>query len=398
MCRCNVARAQVAIVQQQWIESSSEFSERLPVVPVPLARHGETRVACVGPAPLGAAGRVAAAASPAARAAAHWPRLEEMLLHAAQGAPPMIFKPTVDLYTERTDANPIVPQGEPVQITLTLTNPLKIPLLLKDLELLWQFIPDTEETEGPKDILNNEPFLASGRTLESNVIFRQKIASCLLEGDCNKRLTFSLTPLQVGRLLIKGLAFKLINTGEEGKENGNSVIISGKLDLLSDGNESDKRLQIIVIPQAPCLQMTFSETSPEAISGEIRIIDVEFRNVGPVEMKNLYLAVSHPDCVRLDIDEHSDDFKLLYDEKYRKPPSYSDERAARAGGAHGRGGAALRASGARAGGGGLRACAPAAAAAAGACAAPARLLRDWPAPAPAPPAAPRDAFPHYGGS
>ncbi|KPJ16736.1 hypothetical protein RR48_10335 [Papilio machaon] len=320
------------LAHQQWIESSEEFGGKLPVVPVPLVVRGETRVSCAGPAPLAAAGRVAAAAPPATPHAARvWHRLEEMLIHAAQGAPPMIFKPTVDLYTEDTDANPIVPQGEPIQVTITLTNPLKIPLLLKDLELLWQFIPNAENTNVPKDILDNEPFVASGRTLDSNVISRQKIQVSLLEGECNKRLTFSLTPLQVGRLHIKGLAYKLTNTGEDGKENNNSIVITGKLELSSAGNDADKRLQIIVIPQAPCLQMTFSEISPDVISGELRTIDVEFRNVGPVEMKNLYVAVSHPDCLSLVTEEPSDDFSILYEEKYQEPPVYQDERAARAG-------------------------------------------------------------------
>ncbi|XP_068626862.1 trafficking protein particle complex subunit 8 [Battus philenor] len=318
------------LAHQQWIENSEEFTKQLPLVPVPLVVRRETRIACVGPAPLAVAGRVAASASPATpRAAAIWRRLEEMLLQAAQGAPPMIFKPTVDLYTEETDANPIVPQGEPIEITITLTNPLKIPLVLRDLELLWQFNPEGENIDGAKEILNNEPFIASGRTLDNNAIYTPKVQTFLLEGECNKRLKFSLTPLKVGLLHIKGLTYKLVNTAEDGKEN-NSLVIAGKLDLLSDGYEADKRLQIRVIPQAPCLQMTFSETSPEVLSGEMRTIDVEFRNVGPVEMKNLYLAVSHPDCISIGTDEQVDDFKLLYEEKYKQQPSYSDERTARA--------------------------------------------------------------------
>lgn len=54
----------------------------------------------------------------------------------------------------------------------------------------------------------------------------------------------------------------------------------------------------------------------------MRSIDVEFTNVGPVEMKNLHVAVSHPDCISLvSPNENAEDFKLLYDEKYRVPPS-----------------------------------------------------------------------------
>lgn len=68
--------------------------------------------------------------------------------------------------------------------------------------------------------------------------------------------------------------------------------------------------------------MTFSETSPDIISGEMRSVDVEFTNVGPVDMKDLYIAVSHPDCINLVTSEDENDFKVLYEDKYREPPSY----------------------------------------------------------------------------
>lgn len=48
--------------------------------------------------------------------------------------------------------------------------------------------------------------------------------------------------------------YRLINTGEGSTENGNNVVISGKVNLASDGKSLDKRLQITVIPEAPCLQ------------------------------------------------------------------------------------------------------------------------------------------------
>lgn len=64
--------------------------------------------------------------------------------------------------------------------------------------------------------------------------------------------------------------------------------------------------------------MTFTEMSSEAISNELRTIDVELRNVGPVDMKNVHIAVSHPDCISLITDDVGDNFKALYEEKYRE--------------------------------------------------------------------------------
>ncbi|XP_069359904.1 trafficking protein particle complex subunit 8 [Maniola hyperantus] len=324
------------LAHQQWVETSEEYKEQLPILPVPLLSSEETAVLCVGPAPLSSPGRVPASSlslPPAADAGQddpYWHKLEEALLQVAQGSVPMIFKPSIDLYTQKTDSNPIVPQGEPIQISLTLYNPLKISLLLKEIELLWQFTPNVEETETTIDeVLNNEPVFATGQVIESNVIHGQKIKSFLLEGDCKRTLNFTVIPLKIGQLIIQGLAYKMINVGE-GKQNENGVSVLGKLNL-GGNNFSDKLLQIKVIPQAPCLQMTVSETGADVISGEILHVDVEFRNVGPVPMRNLYLAVSHPDCMSVvSGDDTVDDFKVLYDDKYRPPPDFSDERAARA--------------------------------------------------------------------
>lgn len=51
------------------------------------------------------------------------------------------------------------------------------------------------------------------------------------------------------------LFFRLVNVGEGGNENGNGVTIAGKLNLITGVKNTDRRLQITVIPEAPCLQV-----------------------------------------------------------------------------------------------------------------------------------------------
>lgn len=97
---------------------------------------------------------------------------------------------------------------EPIQISITLWNPLKISLILKDVELLWQFVLVTDDDTVEEEVLSNEPAVSAGQALENNIIVSQKIKSVLLEGDCKKALIFTLTPLRVGRLNIHGLAYK----------------------------------------------------------------------------------------------------------------------------------------------------------------------------------------------
>ncbi|KAI8438487.1 hypothetical protein MSG28_010979, partial [Choristoneura fumiferana] len=256
------------IHRQQWVESSEEFKEHLPVLPLPLLESEATAVLCVGPAPLSSPGREPASSLSFADAATRheervWHKLEEMLLQVAQGSVPMIFKPTVDLYTSKTDRNPVVPQGEPIQISITLRNPLKIVTILKDVELLWQFVANSDDLESTKQILNNELMVASGSSLESSAICGQKIKSVILEGESSKSLIFSITPLQIGQLCVQGVAYKP-------------------------------------------------------------------RGHGPV-----YFAAEHPDCVHLLAPDpaaaHAEPFRELYEEKYKEPTVYTDERAARAG-------------------------------------------------------------------
>lgn len=98
--------------------------------------------------------------------------------------------------------------SEPIQISLTLKNPLKVALVLKDLELLWKFLPNSEESDKPQEWLNNEASVAAGSTAENNLIFGQKLKSVIIEAEGTEVLTFALTPLQIGQLIICGVAYK----------------------------------------------------------------------------------------------------------------------------------------------------------------------------------------------
>lgn len=102
------------------MENCDEFKDRLPTLPVPLVEQQATAVLCVGPLPLSSPRRIAASSLSLPTTSTEviedverrcWPALEQMLLQEAQGSVPMIFRPTVDLYVEGTDCDPIVPQG-----------------------------------------------------------------------------------------------------------------------------------------------------------------------------------------------------------------------------------------------------------------------------------------------
>ncbi|VVC87502.1 unnamed protein product [Leptidea sinapis] len=285
---------------QQLVENSDEYKEKLPTLPVPLLMSEQTAVLCVGPAPLSSPGRVPATSisfhGDEQTDSCYWSKLEEAALQVAQGSVPMIFKPTYDLYSHKADSNPVVPRGEPLQISVCLKNPLKVALLLKDLEILWRFSSSADSAEVQEEAISNESRIASGLSIESNVIHSQKIKSLLLEGQRESMLTFGLTPLKLGHLDILGVAYKLMNAGE-GRDIQNGVTVSGKLNLQADAS-CNKRLHITIIDHAPY-----------------------FRNVGPAAMNNLHVAVSHPECmcVATSDDQIDNSFKELYEDKYKEP-------------------------------------------------------------------------------
>ncbi|CAK1539980.1 unnamed protein product [Leptosia nina] len=324
------------LAHQQWTESSEEFKDRLPSLPVPLLVSEETEVLCVGPAPLSSPGRTPATSVSFNNLSQeadtlYWNKLEETLLQVAQGNVPMIFKPSSDLYTHKNDSNPVVPKGEPIHVAITLKNPLKVTYLLKDLELLWHFTPNTDgRTEVQDEVYENECNVAAGHVLESSVVHGQKIRSLLLEGECQKMVNFIITPLRDGKLDLHGLAYRLVNTTDD-RQTDKSVTVLGKLNLQGPHNAPNlKRLRIVVINEAPCLQMTFTETNNEVISGELITLDIDYRNVGPATMGNFHIAVSHPECMQIVGSDNSEDsFRYLYEDKYREQPEYSDERSAR---------------------------------------------------------------------
>lgn len=47
---------------------------------------------------------------------------------------------------------------EPVTIEVTVTNPLKVTLVLREIELLWRFVPDEDDNAQTKFFSNEAEF------------------------------------------------------------------------------------------------------------------------------------------------------------------------------------------------------------------------------------------------
>lgn len=131
-----------------------------------------------------------------------WSKMEEMLITEAQGSAPMIFKPTVALYS-KTSNNSVKPNAvlnEPVHFFIELCNPLHISLPLSDVTLLWSF------SSANRQVTNEIKSLETSKLVETEVI--EKI---ILQPASKQNIKLYLIPKEVGELKILGLSYNLSN-------------------------------------------------------------------------------------------------------------------------------------------------------------------------------------------
>ncbi|XP_014485657.1 PREDICTED: trafficking protein particle complex subunit 8 [Dinoponera quadriceps] len=228
---------------------------------------------------------------------AKWSKMEELLITEAQGSPPMIFKPTVALYsrTSNNTSKPNAVLGEPVHYSIELQNPLHVPLPLSDVTLLWSF------AHGDDDGVTNET------ERNDSLVDSDVIDAILLQPACRQSIVLSLTPRRVGELKILGLSYKLSNPVQATNDPpvaNSATTIAGKrlfeitLAKLKNVKEKpgmnvhgkDYRLEMNVIEKAPFMQILFTKLSPEMLCGEIQKVKVTLRNVGNAPLTNIYIA------------------------------------------------------------------------------------------------------------
>uniref|UniRef100_A0A8C8EV41 Trafficking protein particle complex 8 n=1 Tax=Oncorhynchus tshawytscha TaxID=74940 RepID=A0A8C8EV41_ONCTS len=230
--------------------------------------------------------------------AAVWQDLEEQVVAAAnRGVVPSTFYPTQCCLNSQTDNLhfPLAVVEEPIIVEVVFRNPLKVPLVLSDLSLLWKFTLKDFSRPQPQDIMVGD---AVTITNEKEAIARLK-----------------LLPRQTGQLTILGLVYNLASTSSTGDSTINSpsatagTSVRGRQDLEIQGprlNQSkeektsvshgpDRRLDPTITPPMPLLEVFFLQFPTALLCGEIRKAYVEFCNVSHVPLCGLRVASTHPD-------------------------------------------------------------------------------------------------------
>lgn len=211
-----------------------------------------------------------------------WIKLEEMLVQEVSGSPPIVFKPAVTLYTAENLFNVGVTGivNEPVQVSITVYNPLKIGLNLKNIYLLWEF-KTKDDTYSNKDFNRHH-------------IKNHIIKTATLQPASLQELILAVTPVSIGILKLKGVCYSLIGCSSQ----SDTMKVKG-LQLFDFKTllKSENGLSIKILPQAPCLQVHFSEIYSDVLCNEIQKVTVDLKNVSTVPLRNVYLATSYPDLI-----------------------------------------------------------------------------------------------------
>ena len=240
----------------------------LPILPLPLVDGNEIKV-LLGPLSRQSGESVIASNvsfdSCDEEDDTRWTKLEEVIVSEAQGSASMIFKPTIALYSNKSN-NTAKPNGvvnEPVNLSIELYNPLKISIPLSKVSLIWSFA--TNEQKVSNEMMQDEA------SLESSPVDTEILGSVLLQPTSKQCIVLSCTPKATGELKILGLRYDLSNPAASDQPIVNpTVSIAGKRlfeikgPRLKNVKEKpgtniygvDYRLDINIVDRAPFMQVS----------------------------------------------------------------------------------------------------------------------------------------------
>uniref|UniRef100_H3CNW1 Trafficking protein particle complex subunit 8 n=1 Tax=Tetraodon nigroviridis TaxID=99883 RepID=H3CNW1_TETNG len=290
----------------------------LPQLPLPCISSSATRVyfghqRCLAEGEKQAATHVSLDQEYDADLAAMWQRLEEQLVAADQ--PGRASQPAQYCLNSQTQnlRQPLAVVEEPIIVEVTFRNPLKVPLALANLSLLWSFSQHAggEGGETPAAEEKNDEVITTEVTEE----FR-------MGPDETKMARLKLLPHRPGSLEVVGVVYHLAAEPNPDASDGGTLsphaashegdvevtVVRGKQDLRIQGprlNHTkedkmtvrrglDQRLSPIITPPMPLLEVFFLRFPTALLCGEVRKAFVEFHNVSAVALAGLRVASTHP--------------------------------------------------------------------------------------------------------
>ncbi|XP_066575699.1 trafficking protein particle complex subunit 8 isoform X2 [Amia ocellicauda] len=259
-----------------------------------------------------------------------WKELEEQVVAIVnRGAVPVNFQPTQYCLNSQTDnlRFPMAVVEEPIIVEVVFKNPLKVPLVLTDLSLLWKFQPKDFcrlQNGEAKEVISNEKDAHMKPMVKNDVIGTEVIPEFNMSHEETKVARLKLFPHQTGELHILGVVYNLgtipspnmvdgidsfAGIQTEGNLTSNGMSVRGRQDLEIQGprlnntkeektsvkHGPDRRLDPVITPPMPLLEVFFINFPTGLLCGEIRKAYVEFVNVSKVPLNALKVVSKHPE-------------------------------------------------------------------------------------------------------
>ncbi|XP_018603460.2 trafficking protein particle complex subunit 8 isoform X3 [Scleropages formosus] len=250
-----------------------------------------------------------------------WRELEEQVVAIVnRGVLPVTFQPTQYCLNSQTDNMrfPLAVVEEPIIVEVVFRNPLKVSLVLTDLSLLWKFalkeftLPHGSEAS---EIVSNEKDVQTSS--QKDLITTEVISEFCMNPEETKVARLKLLPHQTGELHIRGVVYNLgaapspgdDGTKVEGSVFSDGMFVRGRQDLEIQGprlnstkeektsvrHGPDRRLDPIITPPMPLLEVFFINFPTALLCGEIRKAYVEFANVSKVPLTGLRVVSKRPE-------------------------------------------------------------------------------------------------------
>ncbi|KAI4892506.1 hypothetical protein NFI96_018306 [Prochilodus magdalenae] len=247
-----------------------------------------------------------------------WAELEEQVVAVAnRGSVPISFQPTQYCLSSHTDnlRYPLAVVKEPMFVEVVFRNPLKVLLVLSELSLLWKFT--SKDFSGPQggtnvETITNEKEAAVGKaTALNDIISTEVIPEFIVGPEETKVARLKLLPHKTGELHVLGVVYNLGTSEEDNSisEDSQLMRVRGQQNLEIQGprlnvtkeektsvkHGPDRRLDPIITPPMPLLEVFFINFPTGLLCGEIRKAWVEFVNVSAVSLAGLRVASTHPE-------------------------------------------------------------------------------------------------------
>uniref|UniRef100_A0A4W3GFD6 Trafficking protein particle complex subunit 8 n=1 Tax=Callorhinchus milii TaxID=7868 RepID=A0A4W3GFD6_CALMI len=234
-----------------------------------------------------------------------WKELEEQVVAVVnRGTLPSSFQPTQYCLNSQTDhlRFPVVVVEEPITVEVVFKNPLKVPLLLNDLSLLWKFY--CRDFNKKPEAVSGEP-ISNEKDATLDYIGAEVANEFQVNGEETKVARLKLVPYQTGELHILGVVY---NLGIAGENISRLFQLRGRQDLEIQGPRlnstkeektsvkygPDRRLDPIITEIMPLLEVFFLNFPTGLLCGEMRKAYVEFVNVSKCPLTGLKVVCKDP--------------------------------------------------------------------------------------------------------